>query len=55
MVAVDVDGGHELIEQGAAFGVGGGFPDGVPVDLVEQFEDLFAVGIPGCLPWRATC
>jgi len=35
VVAVDFDGGHELVEQGAVFVVGGCIPDGGPVDLGE--------------------
>jgi len=35
VVAVDFDGGHELVEQGTAFVVGGCIPYGVPVEFGE--------------------
>ena len=44
MVAVDVDGCDELIEQGAAFGVGGGFPDGVEVEFSQDLQDVLELG-----------
>lgn len=39
MVGEHVEADEELIEQGAAFGVGGGVPDHVPVEFGEHGHD----------------